>query len=68
MNKTYDDLMKTRIVQYDDSLFTAVSEDKPKTMPLVTSSLGLQGLRSAFEEGSYTMRTTCLDTIMARKE
>jgi hypothetical protein len=26
--------------------------------------LGLKGLRNAFEEGSYTMRTTNLNTII----
>ena len=45
-------------------MFTHVTEENPKTLPLVTSSLGLNGLRAAFEEGSYSMRTTCLDTIM----
>ena len=52
------------MTHFDENLFIKVDEEVPATMPLVTSSLGLKGLRNAFEEGSYSMRTTDLNTII----
>jgi hypothetical protein len=60
--------MTTEAAKYDDQLMKKVEIGEDSTMRLAVSSLGLFSLKNAFHEGSYTIRTSCLDTIMNEEQ
>ena len=51
--------------KYPESQMTYITKDKPETQHHAVSSLGLFGLRTAFELGQYDIRMTDMEKVFA---
>jgi hypothetical protein len=53
---------------YDDSVLMSVTESDNLSQQYAVSSLGLWSLKTAFEEGSYQIRTSDMARVMKEQE
>lgn len=68
VNKTYLELLHLRSATYPDEALKVISTTDQLYQQFAVSSLGLQSLRTAFDEGSYQVRTSNMELVMREQQ